>query len=205
MSRYAMLLFLLLVVPLASAQSEYWAIAAEDGTTMDVVNAANFAASMKGSVAVSFTGKTFEQARDSLIEQPLEDTVAVVFDGDDALVMANEDRFPKVVEASVKYLRGQGFSVDVEDPDTSYFLGEEEVENPQACPMDAKVCPDGSSVGRNPETCEFLPCPVVPEPREEPPAQIDEDDEFVPPPRDLVEDRPNVLVRVWRWFAGIFS
>lgn len=27
------------------------------------------------------------------------------------------------------------------------------------CTMDAKICPDGSSVGRVPPTCEFAPCP----------------------------------------------
>jgi hypothetical protein len=32
-----------------------------------------------------------------------------------------------------------------------------------ACTADAKVCPDGSSVGRNPDrNCEFDPCPVKP-------------------------------------------
>ncbi|HEX7018185.1 MAG TPA: hypothetical protein VF209_04740 [Patescibacteria group bacterium] len=28
-----------------------------------------------------------------------------------------------------------------------------------ACPMDAKICPDGSSVGRTGPNCEFAPCP----------------------------------------------
>lgn len=28
-----------------------------------------------------------------------------------------------------------------------------------ACTMDAKICPDGSSVGRVPPSCEFAPCP----------------------------------------------
>lgn len=34
-------------------------------------------------------------------------------------------------------------------------------ETPQgvACTMDAKVCPDGSAVGRVPPSCEFAPCP----------------------------------------------
>lgn len=31
---------------------------------------------------------------------------------------------------------------------------------PKACTMEAKLCPDGSSVGRNPDNnCEFDPCP----------------------------------------------
>lgn len=28
-----------------------------------------------------------------------------------------------------------------------------------ACPMDAKICPDGSGVGRTGPNCEFAPCP----------------------------------------------
>ncbi len=28
-----------------------------------------------------------------------------------------------------------------------------------ACTMDAKICPDGSAVGRVGPTCEFAPCP----------------------------------------------
>lgn len=27
------------------------------------------------------------------------------------------------------------------------------------CTMDAKICPDGSSVGRIPPSCDFAPCP----------------------------------------------
>lgn len=34
---------------------------------------------------------------------------------------------------------------------------------PVACTMDAKICPDGSAVGRTGPNCEFAPCPEVPE------------------------------------------
>lgn len=34
--------------------------------------------------------------------------------------------------------------------------------NPVACTMDARVCPDGSAVGRVPPDCEFAPCPGEP-------------------------------------------
>jgi hypothetical protein len=34
-----------------------------------------------------------------------------------------------------------------------------EPEGPVACTMDAKVCPDGSAVGRQGPNCEFAPCP----------------------------------------------
>lgn len=41
---------------------------------------------------------------------------------------------------------------DAEDPD-------QPKEPPYDCPEDAKVCPDGSSVGRIGPNCEFAPCP----------------------------------------------
>jgi hypothetical protein len=31
--------------------------------------------------------------------------------------------------------------------------------NPKACTMEAKLCPDGSAVGRSGPNCEFTPCP----------------------------------------------
>ncbi len=30
-----------------------------------------------------------------------------------------------------------------------------------ACTLEAKICPDGSSVGRVPPDCEFAPCPIT--------------------------------------------
>lgn len=42
----------------------------------------------------------------------------------------------------------------------NYFVSEE----PVACAMDAKLCPDGSSVGRIPPSCEFAQCPEITDP-----------------------------------------
>ena len=36
---------------------------------------------------------------------------------------------------------------------------EPDTPSPIACTMDAKVCPDGSAVGRTGPNCEFAPCP----------------------------------------------
>ncbi|MDO8537952.1 MAG: hypothetical protein Q7S21_03640 [archaeon] len=41
---------------------------------------------------------------------------------------------------------------------------------PNACTADAKICPDGSSVGRSGPNCEFAPCPLIePQPVEQTP------------------------------------
>ncbi len=55
-----------------------------------------------------------------------------------------------------------------------------------ACTKEAKICPDGSAVGRNSSNfCAFDPCSPIDEP--------------------LPEDSPNFIQRVWRWFTGLFS
>ncbi|PCC69560.1 hypothetical protein SAMN02745121_06367 [Nannocystis exedens] len=36
----------------------------------------------------------------------------------------------------------------------------ENPDGPKACTKEAKVCPDGSTVGRIGPNCEFAPCPV---------------------------------------------
>ena len=38
---------------------------------------------------------------------------------------------------------------------------------PQACTLEAKICPDGTSVGRTGPNCEFSPCPTKPTPTDE--------------------------------------
>ncbi len=52
-------------------------------------------------------------------------------------------------------------------PDGSNFIEEMIDESPPgrdgaACTMDAKICPDGTSVGRIPPNCDFAPCPNEP-------------------------------------------
>lgn len=38
-------------------------------------------------------------------------------------------------------------------------MNEPSLSKPGACTLEAKICPDGSTVGRMPPTCEFAPCP----------------------------------------------
>jgi hypothetical protein len=42
----------------------------------------------------------------------------------------------------------------------SYYLATSGMRTQRACTMEAKLCPDGSSVGRNGPNCEFAPCPT---------------------------------------------
>jgi hypothetical protein len=47
-------------------------------------------------------------------------------------------------------------------------------QKPTACTEEAKICPDGSAVGRIPPDCEFAECPEVPEDITEPETTIEE-------------------------------
>lgn len=42
-----------------------------------------------------------------------------------------------------------------------YFVSSYFQINQTACTLEAKICPDGSSVGRSGPNCEFTPCPKV--------------------------------------------
>jgi len=59
------------------------------------------------------------------------------------------------------------------NPEPAEYENPDEAE-PVFCTMDAKLCPDGSYVGRVPPDCEFAPCPE-PETQEIPPGAIFED------------------------------
>ena len=49
-----------------------------------------------------------------------------------------------------------------------YYLRTSQDSTQKACTMEAKICPDGSSVGRAGPKCEFAPCPSIsPNPSDE--------------------------------------
>jgi len=60
-------------------------------------------------------------------------------------------------------------------PDLEDTIPESKDENEEdliACTADAKICPDGSGVGRVPPTCEFAPCPVSNDPAPSPTSDL---------------------------------
>jgi hypothetical protein len=46
---------------------------------------------------------------------------------------------------------------------TGFFFLPKEIKNPTMCTMEAKLCPDGSYVGRSGPNCQFAECPKVTE------------------------------------------
>lgn len=58
-----------------------------------------------------------------------------------------------VMESFPRQCRSRAGELFVEE------VSQEDIDNQVFCTMDAKVCPDGTSVGRVPPSCEFAPCP----------------------------------------------
>jgi len=52
------------------------------------------------------------------------------------------------------FLLGLNFNLFKEKISNFFYLK-------KACTMDAKICPDGTAVGRIPPNCDFAPCPAA--------------------------------------------
>lgn len=67
-----------------------------------------------------------------------------------------------LLTGTVGYLTGRSNKENVSPPSpTSSPTSSIVPENPVSCTMEAKICPDGSSVGRSEPKCEFAPCPEL--------------------------------------------
>lgn len=53
-----------------------------------------------------------------------------------------------------------GYSIQSEQIISTIKFFDTQTPSPVACTMDAKICPDGSAVGRSGPKCEFSPCPT---------------------------------------------
>ena len=73
---------------------------------------------------------------------------------------------PHIIYALLILIIGAGFFIF-----NNYNLLITETEEGIACTLDAKLCPDGSSVGRVAPSCEFAKCPTG---EKTPPLQIQE-------------------------------
>ncbi len=72
---------------------------------------------------------------------------------------------------------------------------------PIACTMDAKMCPDGSAVGRVGPSCDFAPCPELPEATGDPMINI-----TTPTPDEVVTSLIEITGKArGSWFSeGVF-
>lgn len=199
----AILVLALLPAALAATPS-YYTVVDDDAPASDVVSAANFAASMKGSVAVTFSGKLASDM-EGMTGAQLQDSVIVVFDGRDARILrggnpAFDAQFDDVVEASQIYLDRQGFDVTVGTASPAEFGSSDDADSDGGAAGEAEPeAPETTAPARNTtNTTQQDADDLVVE------VQAPQEQEL-PPPAPEAPEEPGVFSRMWRWFAGIFD
>jgi hypothetical protein len=113
-----------------------------------------------------------------------DDKILVFIRGKDVLFIvgdATSTQLMGIATALQGFFSVKGFRAEAKfssDADINIFkpadMKEEKREEPTACTMDVRQCPDGTAVGRVGPNCEFAPCPApseVPKPEEKPVCQ----------------------------------
>jgi len=170
-------------------------IVEDDGPISNVVNAANFAANMKALAGVTFTG-VLASEEDISVAIRSDPVMRVIFDGDTAQIVADEDEFSTEIEIARSYLEDQGFTVELFKPEGRPLRAAVETEAPEPAVVipevgdEVLVAEDADGKVRgwdyaDKETIDNSP-PNPPDP-------------------DQVERSSNVFVRVWRWFVHLFN
>jgi hypothetical protein len=188
-----MLVFLIAIVFVSASTlpSQYIVVIGERAPASDAVIGANFAASMKASVGVTFSSALDTQLYETITEQELASKTIVVIDGESRKVRILGTS--SVVEVANTYFTRQGFTVDeVTSPDRVDVL----LQPPITAPV------------------QIIPEDIIEEPID---ARIEDSQTPVPSPDEAVEEptapavppvaepeTPGLLKRVWQWFAGWF-
>lgn len=182
-------------------EASYITLVDEDGPVTNVLNAANFAATMTA-LDVTFTGLTVNEARDQLTKKGVENSLLVYFDENRVtLYKGTRGTIPEVADAAEGYLNDQGFSVasvgplfEVNEPVAQETKEREEPEVEEPEPVEEERVEEEILVDEepqtNPPTIEAEAEPVVPEPEEE----IEE-----PEPEE-----PGIIAKIWRWIIKLF-
>jgi len=195
-----LVLLCVLLLPSALANPVYWTVVADDGTAADVVSAANFAASMKASADVSFSGKTESQVADA--DQDPADLLTVHLQGDTAeIVYGTNPAFEQIADLAARYLRDQGFTVTTsEGVDTAAPVREP----PRVLPVPVKNTPavlttvnQTAPIAQPPDDREQTINNVAPEPTSNMTLETE--------PTPVVDQETGPFTRFWRWLVALFS
>lgn len=192
---FALMLAIALMLPMVSA-AQYWTVVPDEGSTINVVNGANYAATMKSSASTEFTGKTVSQAKQELVTTDIEDVFIVIFQGSSVIIMPGEDvDNEQILEATQRYLDDQGYDYSVEEPNMEYFFGEEKEDAKE--PVADEPVDDHTDESIEEEIAEEEQVQNVSDrPTLEPPV--------APEPEPDKEDGPGFFARTWRWLMSLF-
>ncbi|MBR9701122.1 hypothetical protein GOV11_04625 [Candidatus Woesearchaeota archaeon] len=188
--KFAIILLIFLFTMTSAVALDYWIVVEEEGTAIDVIHGIDYAASMKATLGVTFESKLEEDARDEIAFRD-GDVFAVTFRGDAVeILFPTASSYDRLTEASSIYLRDQGFDVTLVPQEKSELMEEDE-------PVELPEIEDEVIVEEiiEPEPV-LIAEPVVEEQIDAPSLDV--------VPEDTVK-KPNFIVRMWRWFVGIFS
>lgn len=200
------LIFMLLLTLPGAFAAQYWTVVRDNAPASDVVSAANFAATMKANAGVTFTGKLASDAKFELFAQS-SPVLEVFFSGKSARIVeyptGDEPEFSRAIEVAESYLRSQGFSVSREEPsltgvDDVTPSGNDKLDNSGG----SQEAVDDSAPAVD------LEKPVLAQEEEQRVVGVDEQRataQTPPPPPASEPEAPNLFVRMWRWFTGVFS
>lgn len=196
-----LLMVFLLTVSFASASwSPYFTVVDDTAPASVVVDAANFAASMKASTAVSFSGRVVP---DVLSTKPGDEEFLVVFDGKTAWILRDPKStiayFDTVEPTAKAYLEDQGFTV-LDSPPSSQSEKKTVIQETKP----SAPSPEVNETSENSPLAPVAPQPVVDVQEEE--FMPEPDKEWTQEDTSKPDDEtPGVLSRLWRWFVDIFE
>lgn len=202
-----LLLAMSVATSVSAATGDYYVVVGEDSPASDVITGANFAASMKGSVAVTFQSAIDKEIYPELSTETMKYQLFVVIDGNDITLVGGlrGDAW----DAAKLYFERKGFSVN--EVASGYSPADVLLEPlPDASPSSGSDDSAGSDDVRIelPE----LEDEDVTAPLDEVDSILAVDDTQDDSPDDSVrsveptpESKRGVFKRFWGWLAGIFS
>ena len=207
MKRTFLLIVLLLLCTVgahASLNDQYLVIVGASAPASDVVIAANFVASMKGSVAVTFSSALDQDAYEKLRDEDLVYKTVVVINGKTRTVKILGKGM--VADTAEQYFDDQGFAtITVETPVRADLLAAtpKPVVKPEV-EASAVNAPQKNTSPPNIPKPIIAEKPIVAEPEQEDAVLVIDKPEQEAPPAPAPPENPGAMSRLWRWFIDLF-
>lgn len=197
--KYFLALILVLFAATAQAatmESQYLVVVGEDAPTSDVILGANFAASMKGTVAVTFSSAIDTDLYREIADEELASKTIVVIDGTDRQVKILGTS--NAAAAADVYFTRQGFATEMIAQPTR----EDVLVDPQPPQVVRTVQTPAEQIVE--ATVEDMETPVDPVPILQPQAAVANNVETTVETNAEAPRTESVFARVLTWFRGLF-
>jgi len=200
------ILLLLLATSVSAATGDYYVVVGEDSPASDVITGANFAASMKGSVAVTFQSAIDKDLYPELSSSTMKYQLFVVIDGNDITIVGGNKG--DAWDAAKLYFERKGF--DVKEISSGYTPADVLLESlPEVTPGsdDTDSSDDDVKIELPDLEDEDVTAPLdeVDSILAVDDTQDDSPDDSVRSVEPTPEPKPGVFRRFWGWLSGIFD